>query len=96
MKGQGSLIGLILLAAVAIMLVVGVLPYLVNPYSSLPVNKLLEALWRHGYTAYASPTGDFYVNNLYPNADSTYNVGAVGNEFSRGYFDGLPCQEPIP
>ncbi len=87
-KGQASIFGLILVAAVAIMIVAGVLPVLINPSSSLPVNRLLSALGGYGYTAYATPAGDFYVNNLYPNADDTYDIGKDDTRFQDIFFSG--------
>jgi len=84
-----SLLYIVLIAAVMIMVTVAVIPTLGNPYSRMPVNQLLAALGTHGYTIYATPAGDFYVNNLYPNLDSTYNIGGSGNEFAEGYFDTL-------
>ena len=53
------------------------------------VDSCLSYLVTQGYTAYADPAGDFYVNDLLPNADSTYDVGASGNEFAEGYLDNL-------
>lgn len=37
----------------------------------------------------ATVNNDLYTNNIYPNADSSYNIGAAGNEWYAGYFDGL-------
>lgn len=32
---------------------------------------------------------DLYTQNIYPNQDSTYQIGDIGNEYSTGYFDSV-------
>jgi len=39
-----------------------------------------------GYTV-TDPTGTVYVDDLLPNTDSTYDIGASGTEFAEGWFD---------
>jgi len=53
------------------------------------VNSCLSYLGTQGYTAYADPAGDFHVNDLLPNADSTYDIGASDNQFAEGHLDNL-------
>lgn len=48
----------------------------------------IQFLNRNGYTC-TTPTGTVYVDDLLPNADSTWDVGAVGNEFANAYFDDI-------
>lgn len=47
-----------------------------------------QYLNRAGYTV-TSPSGTVYVDTVLPNADSTYDIGASGNEFDDVYCDDL-------
>ena len=80
-----ALMGLLLIA----MLVVGLAPILLDVSTVMTLEEAQGIYSALGYTAYASPAGNFYVNNLFPNSDSTYDIGASGNEFAEGYFDAL-------
>lgn len=53
------------------------------------VASCLSYLGTQGYTAYADPAGDFNVNDLLPNTDSTYDIGASDNQFAEGHLDNL-------
>lgn len=55
----------------------------------ITLDQALDVLGMYGYTAYAAPTGTFYVNDVLPNTDSTYDIGASGTEFAEGHFDDL-------
>ncbi len=43
---------------------------------------------RSGYTV-EDPSGTVYVDDLLPNADSTWGIGTSGTEFAEGWFDKL-------
>lgn len=47
-----------------------------------------EYLNNAGYTV-TSPSGTVYVDDLLPNTDSTWDIGASGTEFAEGWFDKL-------
>ena len=87
-KGEGP-IWVIIMIGILITLIAALFPWVSNPTGVLSAQELLRQLGNYGYTAYASPAGDFYVNDLLPNADSTYDVGATDNEFAEGHFDNL-------
>lgn len=38
---------------------------------------------------------DLYTKNIYPDDDSTYDIGATGNEYSGGYFDDLDITNDV-
>jgi len=76
---------LVLGAVIIVVFIITVIPAI----SGQTVDSCLRFLASNGYTAYATPAGDFYVNDLLPNADSTYDIGASGNVFAEGYFDSL-------
>ena len=74
-----ALMGMLLLA----MLIIGLAPIFNTISTDMTFANAEKVYSLNGYTAYASPTGTFYVNDLLPNADSTYDVGASGNEFAE-------------
>lgn len=79
------LMGMLLLAT----LILGLAPVLNTVSSQISLEEAMRVYALNGYTAYASPSGTFYINNLLPNSDSTYDIGASGNEFAEGHFDSL-------
>ncbi|MCJ7654827.1 MAG: hypothetical protein MUO97_05925, partial [Dehalococcoidia bacterium] len=55
----------------------------------LTISDALAYLGGQGYAVYADPSGTFYTNDILPNADSSYDVGATGSEYAEGHFDAV-------
>lgn len=87
-----TLMGMLLVA----MLILGLAPTLTSVSTQMSLEDAKRALALNGYTVYANPSGDFYVNNLLPNSNGTYSIGAFGNDFAEGYFGTLKLSRNSP
>jgi len=96
-KGESTgvtMFGTFMLITVVLAIVLYVVvPLGITAMNSVNLSTALLKLSEEGYVAYGAPTGDWttlgdlYTEDIYPQADSTWDIGAVGNEYNAGYFD---------
>uniref|UniRef100_A0A6M3M8L1 Uncharacterized protein n=1 Tax=viral metagenome TaxID=1070528 RepID=A0A6M3M8L1_9ZZZZ len=75
-------------AAVAALVVMAIVPAINQGVmgGDWTVSSAIIQVNSEGYTATA-PDGTVYVDDVLPNADSTFDVGAAGTEFAESYYD---------
>ena len=91
-----SLIGTYVLILVLLTVVImGVIPLAMTGLAGVDLSSALHKLAMEGYVAYGVPSGtwttidDLYTQDIYSQADSTYNIGAAGNEYAGVYTDNI-------
>lgn len=93
-SGVAFLIMLSVVVALTLVMLV-VVPLIMETSTRMSLSEALSVLEEHGYVAYGAPTGDWttlgdlYTQDVYPQADSTYDQGTDINRYRVGYFDSL-------
>jgi len=83
------------LAVLGAVLILAVVPTMVSGIRQYNLDQAIARLVQEGYVAFASPTGellvegDLHTRDVYPQADSTHDIGAAGNEYQGAYVDSL-------
>jgi len=92
--GVGILAG-IMVALGAVLIFMIAIPMAMEGERQNTLNQALLTLAENDYVAYGAPTGDWttlgdlYTQDIYPQGDSTYNVGTNTNRYLNGYYDNL-------
>jgi len=96
-KGTADGIGMfstfLMLSVVLCIVLYVAVPLGMAAMNSVDLSTALLKLSEEGYVAYGAPSGDWttlgdlYTEDVYPQADSTWDIGAVGNEYDEGFFD---------
>ncbi len=74
-------LNMLLTATLLILILAGWMP----SFQNLNLDNALQYIQAHGYVAYATPAGDLYANNIYPNANNSYDFGTNTNRW-RNYY----------
>jgi hypothetical protein len=92
--GTGILAGIMIAIGSALIFTIAI-PMAMEGERQNTLSQALMTLAEAGYVAYGAPSGDWttvgdlYTQDIYPQGDSTYDLGTNTNRYRVGYFDSL-------